>query len=70
MSNAQRAVFEYLDRSTGYSCEIYRGRIRQGAMRTITKQDIIALCGEGGHYFGSDVSITSEGYFYCKLYTD
>ena len=70
MSNEQSAVFEFLNRTSGYSCEIYRGRIRQGAMKTITKQTIIALCGEGNHYFGSDVTISCDGYFYCKLYTD
>ena len=70
MSNPQRAVFEYLEVRQGYASEVYYGRIKEEAYGIVTKEQIAELCKQARHYFGSDVNVNVNRYFYCKLYTD
>ena len=70
MSNPQRAVFEYLEVRQGYASEVYYGRIKEEAYGIVTKEQIVGLCKQARHYFGSDVKVNVNRYFYCKLYTD
>lgn len=70
MSNSQRAVFEYLDVRKGYASEVYYGRIKKDAFGIVSKEQIVELCMQDRHYFGSHTHISANRYFYCKLYTD